>query len=102
VELILMVLAPFPIGYFVRARIAAYLIYVALHSFVFVIQTASLILEWAGGDSSAFGAYPKGDALSYGLVNLVIYGLGLGLVTLGHWLRARRETRRGAPVDLAA
>ena len=34
VELIIMLLAPFPIGFFIRNRMAAYLAYLALHSFV--------------------------------------------------------------------
>jgi hypothetical protein len=37
-ELIIMLLAPLPVGYFIRNRMAAYLAYVALHSFVFTFQ----------------------------------------------------------------
>lgn len=98
-ELILMVLAPFPIGFFVRNRLAAFVAYVALHSFVFTFQTLNLILEWAGGSPEAFGTYPRssfGNVLSYGVVNLVIYGVGLGLVYLGSRLAARRRSRERA------
>ena len=95
VELIIMLLAPLPIGYFIRNRMAAYLAYVALHSFVFTFQSTTLLKEWNGGDYSAFVKNPAAVDWSYGLVNLLIFAAGLGLVTLGSWLRARR--RRPAP-----
>lgn len=53
-----MLLAPFPIGYFIRNRMAAYLAYVALHSFVFTFQSTTLLKEWTGGDYSAFVKNP--------------------------------------------
>jgi hypothetical protein len=101
VELIIMLLAPLPIGYFLRNRIAAYLAYIALHSFVFTFQSTILLKEWNGGDYSAFVKNPAAVDWSYGLVNLLIFAAGLGLVTLGSWLSARR--RRPAPpaVNLA-
>jgi hypothetical protein len=101
VELIIMLLAPLPIGYFIRNRIAAYLAYVALHSFVFTFQSTTLLKEWNGGDYSAFVKNPAVVDWSYGVVNLLIFAAGLGLVTLGSWLSARR--RRPAPpaVNLA-
>jgi len=34
-ELVVMVLAPFPIGFFVRSRLAAFVAYIAVHAFVF-------------------------------------------------------------------
>jgi hypothetical protein len=34
---------------------------------------------------------------SYALVNLLIFAAGLGLVTLGSWLRARRRHPAPAP-----
>ena len=37
-----MLLAPFPIGFFIRNRMAAYLAYVALHSFVFTFVTGQV------------------------------------------------------------
>jgi hypothetical protein len=49
VELIIMPLAPFPMGYFIRNRMAAYLAYVALHSFVFTFQSTTPLKEWTGG-----------------------------------------------------
>ena len=57
-ELIIMLIAPFPIGYFIRNRVGAYLTYVALHSFVFTFQSTTLLKEWNGGDYSAFVKNP--------------------------------------------
>ena len=37
-ELIIMVLAPFPIGFFVRSRMAAFVAFIALHAFVFTFS----------------------------------------------------------------
>jgi hypothetical protein len=51
-ELIIMLLAPFPIGFFIRNRMAAYLAYVAPHSFVFTFQSTTLLKEWNGWQSS--------------------------------------------------
>jgi hypothetical protein len=101
VELIIMLLAPLPIGFFIRNRMAAYLAYVALHSFVFTFQSTTLLKEWNGGDYSAFVKNPAAVDWSYGLVNLLIFAAGLGLVTLGSWLRARRRRPAPSAVNLA-
>jgi hypothetical protein len=103
-ELIVMLLVPLPLGYLIRPRIAAYLAYVGLHSFVFTFQTMTLTKAWVGGDHSAFAKDPKAVEWSYGLINLAFYAIGLGLVTLGLWLRQRRDTHRAGQargVDLA-
>jgi hypothetical protein len=53
---------------------------------VFTFQSVDLIIEWAGGSKAAFGPYPnadKSEIWSYGVVNLVIFAAGLGLVALG-------------------
>jgi hypothetical protein len=104
-NLILMVLAPFPIGWFVRHRLTAYVVYIALQSFLFTFQTAELVMEWIGGSKQAFGPYPKfskGEFVSYGVVNLAIYAVGLGLLTLGYRLRARRLASPVAAVRQSA
>ena len=95
-ELLLTVLVPFPMGFAVRNRTTAYLAYIALHAFVFTFQSLNLLIEWVGGSTHAFGAYPEAnasDVWGYGVVNLVIYLVGLGLVALGHrsrvWYGAR-------------
>ena len=102
-ELIIMLLAPFPIGFLVRSRTAAFVTYVALHAFVFTFQSLALVLEWAGGSEAAFGRFPDastGDVAAYGAVNLVIYAVGLGLVYLGSRLGTRRRARAAGPVAL--
>jgi len=101
VELIIMLLAPFPIGFFIRKRMAAYLAYVALHSFVFTFQSTTLLKEWNGGDYSAFVQNPAAVDWSYAVVNLLIFAAGLGLVTLGSWLGARRRRTAPSPVNVA-
>jgi hypothetical protein len=105
-ELILLVLAPFPIGFLVRSRTAAFIAYVALHGFVFTFQTLNLLLEWAGGSADAFGAafpkYETAEVVAYGVVNAVIFGVGLGLVYLGSRLGARRRSRRAVDLEPAA
>ena len=97
-ELVLMVLLPFPLGFRVRQRLVAFVSYTAAHAFVFTIQTALLILEWAGGSSKAFGdvfpEYRMTELAGYAAVNLIIYAVGLGLVVLGHRVAS---TRRDTP-----
>lgn len=100
-ELILLVLLPLPLGFFVRSRMAAFLAYIAVHAFVFTFQTMSLTLAWVKGSDAAFAA-DGSTPWPYLVVNAAIYAVGLGLVALGAWLRQRREARRTAPVDLAA
>lgn len=102
-ELIVMILIPLPLGLFVRNRTAAYMAYIAIHAFVFTFQTANLVMEWANGSTEAFGSFPdfnNEDLWGYGIVNLVIYSIGLGLVTLGCRLRTKRNARRSS-VELA-
>lgn len=101
-ELIVMIVVAFPIGFLIRNRIAAYIAFIALHGFVFVFQSLMLVIEWVGGSKDAFGSYPKADKAevwSYGAVNLVIFLVGLGLVLLGQKVASRRNSRAGA--DLA-
>lgn len=99
-ELLIMLLAPLPLGYLVRNRMAAYVAYIALHGFAFTFQTLYLLLGWIDGSTTAFGPYPhaKGsEVISYGLVNMAIFAIGLGLVALGARL-ARRRARGAADV----
>ena len=98
-----MLLAPLPIGYFIRNRMAAYLAYIALHSFVFTFQSTTLLKEWNGGDYSAFVKNPAAVDWSYGLVNLLIFAAGLGLVTSAPGCApgagARPRPRSASPSD---
>lgn len=92
-ELIVTVVCAFPIGWFVRRRDLAFLAFVAVHQFVFNFQSMELVREWVGGDNSAFPKSPRTVAWSYGVVNLIIYAAGFGLVLLGSVVSARRRDR---------
>ncbi len=95
-ELIVMIVIAFPLGFFVKNRTAAYVAFIAVHGFVFTFQSVALITQWAGGSTSAFGPSPKADkseVWSYGVVNLVIFAAGLGLVALGCYVANRRRNK---------
>jgi hypothetical protein len=102
VELIVMIVVAFPLGYFVRDRLVAILSYIAIHSFVFSFQNVQLTREWVGGSKAAFPRNPKAAPWEYGAVNVAIYGVGLGVIVLGHQLATKRRARNSAAVDLAA
>lgn len=83
------VLAAFPLGFFLRSRLTAFTVYSVAYLWAFVFQTLYLLLDsLGGGDAPAFeaGEFP----LSYGLVTLGIFLVGVGLLNLGRWVRARR------------
>ncbi len=85
------VLAAFPLGYFLRSRLAANTTYAIAYLWAFLFQTLYLLLDSLGGGSSP--AFAAGDfPWSYGLVTLAIFVAGFGLVNLAHWLRSRRRT----------
>ena len=100
-ELLVMLLVPFPLGFLVPGRGTAYLAYVAVHAFVFPFQTLVLLLDWVNGAEAAFGPYPAascGQVWGDGAVNLLIYLAGLGLVALGQRAGAARlEGPRARP-----
>jgi hypothetical protein len=104
---LLTLLVAFPIGFLVRTRLAAYVAYGLAFAHVFTWQTASLLMAWTNGDHSAFPANAgEGDSITtlpwgYLTFTSLVYAVGFGLVTLGHWLRARRSGRVTG-VDLAA
>jgi hypothetical protein len=64
------------------------------------------VLEWAGGSAEAFGAafpkYETVEVLAYGVVNLIVFGVGLGLVYLGSRLAYRRRSRRAVDLEPVA
>jgi hypothetical protein len=104
---LLTVLVAFPLGWFVRNRLGAYVAYGLAFAHVYTFQTASLVMEWTKGSTAAFGAdagTPESwstTAWGYLVTTTLIYAAGFGLVTLGHRLRARRAGRVTG-VDLAA
>ncbi|RNI21109.1 hypothetical protein [Flexivirga caeni] len=102
-NLIFTILCAFPIGYFVRPRGRALLVYLFLDCFVFTYQTSTLVMEWVQGSEEAFGGHTQrnmafdGKPLSYGAVNLIIALAGMGLVFLAGRMReqwAGRAARR--------
>lgn len=98
------------LGWFVTPRAQSAAIYLASTSMLFTFQTLQVLLGWMadeGGffglvDHGAFGPAPTGfpvvysesELYSYGLVNLVITLVGLGIVLLFGRLRTRRDARR--------
>jgi Na+-driven multidrug efflux pump len=91
------VLSAFALGYFFRSRLAAMTAYAVAYLWAFVFQTLFLLLDALGGGANpAFepGKFP----LSYGLVTLTIFAVGLGLVEGGHRVRARRGGREAGSV----
>jgi len=88
---VITILCAFPLGYLLKSRLAANTAYAVAYLWAFTFQTLYLLLDSLnGGDNPAFetGTFPT----SYGLVTLAIFGVGFGLVNLGHWVRARRQT----------
>lgn len=99
-NLVYTVLIAFPLGYLVRTRSTALLGYLLAGSYLFSYQSTGVLLDWLGHTSpSAFGPFPDGfparasagETLGYGLVNLVITLVGVGLVLLGHRVAGRRR-----------
>ncbi len=98
---IVTILSAFPLGYFIRSRLAANTAYAVAYLWAFVFQTLYLLLGSLNGDSDS--AFTVGDfPLSYGVVALSIFGVGFGLVALGHYVRDRRMARGEQPVGVAA
>jgi hypothetical protein len=85
------VLLAFPLGFLLRSHLAANVAYAIAYLWAFTFQTLYLTLSMLGGDDSAFSKneFP----LSYGLVAAGIFGIGFGLVALGHRVGSRRTTR---------
>ncbi len=88
---IVTVLAAFPLGFFVRSRLAAHTTYAVAYLWAFVFQTLYLLLDSLGGGAAP--AFEAGEfPLAYGIVTLAIFGVGFGLVELGRRAgRGRRE-----------
>jgi hypothetical protein len=94
---IICVLTAFPLGYLMRNRLAALTTYSIAYLWAFVFQTLYLLLDSLGGGSAP--AFEAGEfPLSYGLVTLAIFLAGLGLASLGHWVRGRRRERTPSSV----
>lgn len=95
-------LLAFPLGFLIRDRAAACALYLAGGAFVLAFQSVNLLVEWADGSTSAFGGpfpgHEQEKVIGYGLVNLAITAVGIGLVLLGALVaRRRRSSARVAP-----
>jgi hypothetical protein len=100
VTAVLTVLVAFPLGWFVRNRVAGFLAYGLLMAHLYTFQTANLVMEWVNGADAAFAQTTSRSLLDvswgYLAVTSFIYAIGLGLVALGQQLRLRRDRRREA------
>lgn len=90
---IVTILSAFALGFLLPSRLAAMTTYSVAYLWAFTFQTLYLLLDALDGAADpAFdvGTFP----LSYGLVALGIFVVGLGLVEVGHRVGARRRSRR--------
>ena len=95
---IVTILAAFPLGFFLRNRLAANTAYAIAYLWAFVFQGIYLMLDSINNgktlnDDPAFVAdeFPW----QYGVVTLLIFVVGFGLVNFGHRVgRGRRERRQ--------
>jgi hypothetical protein len=96
---IITVLAAFPLGFFLRNRLAANTTYAIAYLWAFVYQTLYLLLDSINESKDA--AFEAGEfPLSYGIVAISIFLAGFGLVQLGHRVgRGRRERRQQRDQD---
>ena len=89
---VITVLCAFPLGYFLRSRLAANTAYAVAYLWAFVFQTLYLLLDSLGDGSDP--AFEAGDfPWQYGVVALMIFVVGFGLVNFGHRVGARRPRR---------
>jgi len=94
---IVTILLAFPLGFFLSSRLAANTAYAIAYLWAFVFQGTYLMLDSVSNgktlnDEPAFvpGEFPW----QYGVVTLLIFGAGFGLVAFGHRVgRGRRERR---------
>ena len=86
------ILLAFPLGFFLSSRLAANTAYAIAYLWAFVFQGIYLMLDALGGSTSP--AFETSEfPLSYGLVSLAIFVVGIGLVQLGHRLGSARRDR---------
>lgn len=100
-NIILTILIGFPLGYLIHSRRTAITAYVLVDCYLFTFQTAFLLMQWVDGDDHAFGGHGRAwsaerttQVFSYLVLNGVIVAIGIGLVIVGHRIRARRTARR--------
>jgi hypothetical protein len=100
------------LGWFMKSLPLGIAIYLASTSLLFTFQSITVLLAWMGDEGGFFGlrkegafgpaptgfpvSYAEGELYSYGIVNLVITLVGLGVVVLFGRIRARRDARRNS------
>jgi hypothetical protein len=95
----------FLFGYLIRPKGIAVAIYIAVDALLFTVQSMmQLLLGISGryGERNAYWINGAGDHftfgwggfVSYAVLNLVIVGIGIGLVVLGARIRTRRDARK--------
>lgn len=98
------------IGLFVRSRLVGVVLYLAVEGLFFTFQTLVVLLAWMSGqggfggatEEGAFGPAPtglpltfsEGDVFAYGLVNLLLIAIGVGVTGVIATLRRRQRSRR--------
>ena len=87
------VLFAFPLGFFLRNRLAAHVAYIAIYAYCFTFQTLYLLRSWVGDSHQAFPADPNAWPFGYFAVTGGIYLVGNLLVVLGHRIGTRHRTR---------
>lgn len=93
---IVTLLVAFPAGYVFASRLAANTTYAVAYLWAFVFQTLYLLLDALSGTASSTAFDTQTFPWAYGLVALLIFGTGFGLVAAGHWVRSRRNPRMRA------
>ncbi len=94
----------FLFGFLIRPKGVAVAIYIAVDALLFTFQSMMQLLLGISGRYGELNAYwitgagdhftfGWGGFISYGLLNLVIVGIGIGLVLLGARLRTRRDSK---------
>ncbi len=97
--IVIAALVAFPLGFFLRTRLVAFLVFGLAFAHVFTFQTAQLVLEATRGSEEAFGDLSDrdwnwfGDTIGYFVLTTAIYAIGLALVAAGHAVRIRRAGR---------
>jgi hypothetical protein len=102
-NLVFTIVFAFAIGYLVKQRGLAVVTYLALGAIVFSYQSVTVLLSWMADEPRvAFGPSPESfpveysssELAGYGLINAVIFAVGVGLVVLGGYVAARRAAGR--------
>ena len=93
---VITVLVALPAGYLLRSHLAANVAYAIAYLWAFSFQNLYLSRMWVGGDESAFPKDPNSLPISYGIFTAGLFGVGFGLVALGHRMRTRRAVRTEA------